>query len=72
MRLNSLSTLVLAVILSGCATVQTVCPKLPDPPQREQLGPSFQDRMQNFLQGNLPEPTGSERPSKSATPGSSQ
>lgn len=45
-----------AMLCASCAVAPTVCPKLPEPPARVQLGPSFQDEIATFLQGSLPEP----------------
>lgn len=53
--------------LSACATAPTVCPKPPAPPAPVPLGPSFQDEMQLFLSGSLPEQTNSEKPSTHAS-----
>lgn len=50
------SMLALLTLLSGCASAPTVCPNLPEKPVRVDLGPSFQDQMQDFLKGMLPEP----------------
>ena len=44
-----------------------VVPEAPELPVRVQPGPSFQDRMQSFLQGKLPEPTKSGPDSLPAT-----
>jgi len=66
-------SLLLSTLLSaGCATVPPVaqtCPKLPEPPARVPLGPSFQERMDAFLQGKLPEPISYELRSPSAKGG---
>lgn len=67
-----LSTLASLMLLSGCASAPPACPSLPEKPVRAQLGPSFQERMQGFLFGKLPEPTNSETPSGPATGGSTQ
>lgn len=60
------SVLASLMLLSGCATAPNVCPSLPAPPAKVPLGPSFQDQMQHFLAGSLPEPTTSEQPSQPA------
>lgn len=62
----------LLTLLSGCASAPIVCPDLPEPPVKVPLGPSFQDRMEDFLRGKLPEPTSSEPLSPSATDGSTK
>lgn len=67
---TSLCTLVSLTLLSACASAPTACPPLPPPPVKAQLGPSFQDRMREFLSGKLPEPISSAAPSASATAGS--
>lgn len=59
---RGLSTLALLMSLNGCASVQTVCPETPPLTARVPLGESFQQQMQLFLQGSLPEPTSSEQP----------
>lgn len=58
---RGLSTLALLTILSGCATVPPVCQEPPKLTARVPMGPSFQDRMRDFLSGKLPEQTNSER-----------
>lgn len=58
--------LALSALLPACATVPSA-PQCPEPPRRPEvtrlpdteLGLSFTDRMGSFLQGKLPEPTGS-------------
>lgn len=45
-----------ALLCTSCAVAPTVCPKLPEPPAKVPLGLSFQDEMQQFLRGSLPEP----------------
>ncbi len=50
------SLLASALLCTSCAVAPTVCPKLPEPPAKVPLGPSFQDEMQQFLRGSLPEP----------------
>lgn len=45
-----------AMLCASCAVAPTVCPKLPEPPAKVPLGPSFQDEMRLFLKGSLPEP----------------
>lgn len=60
------------MLLSGCATVQNACPNLPEAPVKAELGPSFQDRMRDFLSGKLPEQISSEQSLKPATDGSKQ
>ena len=59
---KSLSLTILSVLLlSGCANaprvlIQAMCPRVPELQQESAaLEPSFTDRMQSFLQGNLPE-----------------
>lgn len=55
--------------LQACATVQSapqVYPKIPDLPAREPVGPSYLERMQNFLLGRLPAPTDAGQGSKPA------
>lgn len=55
------STLAWLTLLSACASAPAVmkCPTPPRLPAREPLGPTFQDRTQDFLSGKLPEPTAS-------------
>ena len=65
-----LSIVALLMLLSGCATVQNACPNLPEAPVKAEPGPSFQDRMRDFLSGKLPELTNSEHTSKPAMDGS--
>ena len=66
MRKSLLSTVLSALLLQGCATaprviVQAVCPRIPPLEQPSaQLEPTFSDRMLNFSQGKLPEPTSSD------------
>lgn len=59
-------TLALPMLLASCAAAPSACPEQVmvkrSHPAREPLGPSFQDRMQLFLSGKLPEPTGSAQP----------
>lgn len=43
------------MLLSACASAPSVCPSPPEPPAPVPLGPSFQDEMQRFLNGSLPE-----------------
>ena len=57
------SMLILLMLLTGCTTaprvlVQAICPRIPelDQPPAAQV-PAFTNRMQSFLQGNLPAPT---------------
>ncbi len=70
MRTRYGSMIGLLMLCSGCATApQIVCPSLPVPPVRVQLGPSFQDEMQMLLQGSPPEPITSDPDSLSAKPG---
>lgn len=69
-RIWPASTLVFALTLTGCASALSVppeCPRPPELPVREPLGPSYQDRMRDFLSGKLPEQTDSEQPSQHAT-----
>lgn len=67
---TSLCMLASLTLLSACASAPTACPRLPQPPVRVELGPSFQDRMRDFSSGKLPEPISSAAPSASATAGS--
>ena len=56
---------ILLASLTGCASAPSVpseCPKIPALPVRVQTDESFQDQMQNFLLGSLPEPTNSAQP----------
>jgi hypothetical protein len=53
---TSISMLALLMLCSGCATVPSACPAPPPPPAKVPLGPSFQDQMESFLKGSLPEP----------------
>lgn len=60
---SKLLPLLLTAFLAACGTVQTAppvvqCPRLP-PVQWPAPEPSFTDRMESFLSGKLPEPTGS-------------
>jgi len=59
---RSLLLTVLLLTLSGCATGPRECPSPPELTARVPLGESFQDRMQPFLQGKLPEQTDSGQP----------
>ncbi len=64
---KSLALLGSVMLLSaGCATVPAVCPVLPPPPPKVELGPTFSETMRNFLSGNLPEPTPYALPSSGA------
>lgn len=58
-------TLVLPMLLASCAAAPSACPEpvlvKRSHPAREPLGPSFQDRMQLFLSGKLPEQSDSEQ-----------
>lgn len=62
-------SLALSVLLGACATVPTA-PQCPEPPRRPELTRlpnselelSFIVRMESFLQGKLPEQTGSGQP----------
>lgn len=72
MRKTTLS-LSAMLLLCSCASAPTVSlpeqvqrPQLP-PLAQEPLGPSFQDRMRNFLSGKLPELTSSAQPLGSVT-----
>lgn len=58
-RFGSMSALLM--LLSACASVPHGCPNLPASPVKVPLGPSFQDRMQDFSKGKLPERTASEK-----------
>lgn len=60
-------SLALMLLSSGCETVQNVRPRNPALTAREPLGPSFQDLMDSFLEGKLPEQTDSAQPSQPAT-----
>lgn len=67
------SLLSVTLLLPACAPApivsppaQVQCPQLP-PLAKEIPEPSFQDRMQSFLSGKLPAPTGSVQRSPSAT-----
>lgn len=53
------SLVALTLLLSSCAPALVVVPKLPPPLVKEPLGENFQDQMQNFLNGMLPEPKAS-------------
>ena len=80
---NMLLSCALLSLLGGCATaptappstqVQVVCPRLPaleplDPQTEAALAKDYSDRMENFLRGKLPTPTGSELPLPPAEPG---
>lgn len=59
-------TLALPMLLASCAAAPSACPEpvlvKRSHPAREPLGPSFQDRMQLFLSGKLPEQIDSEQP----------
>lgn len=66
------SMIALLMLLSACAAGPSVAPPLPPPPVKVPLGPSFQDRMGDFLNGKLPERTSSVMPSASATGGSTR
>jgi hypothetical protein len=76
MRRSATLTLVLPLWLTACATVAPAPPKpiqapaIPtlDKPDPAVLDPSFLERMQNFLQGRLPEQIVSAPPSDSASP----
>lgn len=59
-----------ALLCVSCATAPSVCPKLPEPPAKAPLGPSFQDEMQQFLKGSPPEQTSYELISAPAKTGS--
>jgi hypothetical protein len=67
---RSVSMTALLMLLSACAAGPSGAPQLPPPPVRVPLGPSFQDRMGDFLNGKLPAPISSAAPSASATAGS--
>lgn len=63
------------LLLPGCSPapivsppVQVECPR-PPPLARVPLGPSFQDRMEDFLRGKLPEQTSFVPASPRATAG---
>lgn len=60
-KLSLASMLASLTLLSACESVPRVasCPPTPRLPVREPLGPTYQDRMQDFLSGKLPEPTAS-------------
>lgn len=48
----------LLLLLTSCASVPSVppiCPPIPDLPAREQTGLNWEEAMQSFLQGSLPE-----------------
>lgn len=63
MRKFKSSMLILLLLLQACTVVprvliQRVCPAIPPLDQQPAaLEPSFIDRMQDFLRGNLPEET---------------
>lgn len=55
-----LLTLSLLMLLTGCGTVQSVvCPQLPPVPAMAPAQPelSYQDSMESFLRGSLPQQT---------------
>jgi len=70
---RTLLPLALLMLSSGCASDRPAVSSLPVLPPRvppivkAPPGPSFQDRMQNFLQAKLPEPTPSAPTSPPAT-----
>lgn len=60
--------LILALLLTACGTAPVASsPRPPELTVRVPPGPSFQERMQNFLRGKLPEQTPSERDSPPVT-----
>lgn len=71
---NAVLLLSAMLLLSACATDQIGLQRAPvQPPQlpllvQEPLGPSFTERMANFLRGKLPAPTPSAPRSGSVTP----
>lgn len=66
------SMLASLTLLSACATAPTVCPNLPEPPAKVPLDGNWQDQMQHFLNGTLPELPNRKQPSPSATGGSTR
>ena len=72
MRKSLLLTALSLLLLQGCGTVQRVmvqgiCPSIPPLEQDSALlEPTFQDRMESFLQGNLPAQTSYELTSSNA------
>jgi hypothetical protein len=68
-------TISLSMLLTGCATVQSaVCPSLPPVPAMEPAPPerSYQDQMESFSQGLLPQQTKQPLTSGSVKRGSKQ
>lgn len=64
---SAISTLLLTACDPGKGGAAVTCPVRPDLPVRAELGPPYAERMGNFLQGKLPEPTRTEKPLLPAT-----
>lgn len=62
MKNYALSMLALLTLLSGCASAPSVCQSLPDKPVKVPLVQNWQQEMQNFLAGTLPEQQSKKQP----------
>ena len=69
---SALSLLLVTLLLQGCATVASVCPKLPEVPVLAPPGQSFLTEMRAILSASQPEPTKYELISKPAARGLKQ
>lgn len=64
---SAISTSLLTACGPDRGGAAVTCPVRPDLPVRAELGPPYAERMQNFLQGKLPAPENTAKPSAPAT-----
>lgn len=58
----ALSILASLTLLSGCASAPSACPSLPAKPVKVPLDGNWQESMQHFLNGTLPEQQSKNQP----------